>query len=169
VYRTCGRNSQFGTSWSDFYVHCRLRARPERQFHEWPRTKLCPLVLHIEIVAWQRAVELVTHVYRVTKTFPNDERFGLTSQLRRAAVSVPSNIAEGQGRFSRGEFKQFLGHARGSLLEMETQITIATNLGYLDSRESIPARPLFSIRWILNGLIGSLVACLEDWELATEH
>jgi four helix bundle protein len=89
-----------------------------------------------DLVAWQRAVELVTHVYRVTKTFPNDERFGLTSQLRRAAVSVPSNIAEGQGRFSRGEFKQFLGHARGSLLEMETQITIATNLGYLDIRES---------------------------------
>jgi four helix bundle protein len=89
-----------------------------------------------DLVAWKRAVELVTHVYGLTKSFPDDERYGLTAQLRRAAISVASNIAEGQGRFSRGEFKQFLGHARGSLLEIETQMTIATNLGYLDSRQS---------------------------------
>jgi four helix bundle protein len=102
-------------------------------------------------------VELVTHVYGLTKSFPDDERYGLTAQLRRAAVSVASNIAEGQGRFSRGEFKQFLGHARGSLLEIETQMTIATNLGYLDSRQSEVVFELSSeVGRILNGLISSL-------------
>jgi len=102
-------------------------------------------------------VELVTHVYGLTKSFPDDERYGLAAQLRRAAVSVASNIAEGQGRFSRGEFKQFLGHARGSLLEIETQMTIATNLGYLDSRQSEVVFELSSeVGRILNGLISSL-------------
>jgi len=102
-------------------------------------------------------VELVTHVYGLTKSFPDDERYRLAAQLRRAAVSVASNIAEGQGRFSRGEFKQFLGHARGSLLEIETQMTIATNLGYLDSRQSEVVFELSSeVGRILNGLISSL-------------
>jgi four helix bundle protein len=110
-----------------------------------------------DLVAWKRAVELVTHVYGLTKSFPDDERCGLAAQLRRAAVSVASNIAEGQGRFSRGEFKQFLGHARGSLLEIETQMTIATNLGYLDSRQSEVVFELSSeVGRILNGLISSL-------------
>jgi len=110
-----------------------------------------------DLVAWKRAVELVTHVYGLTKSFPDDERYGLTAQLRRAAVSVASNIAEGQGRFSRGEFKQFLGHTRGSLLEIETQMTIATNLGYLDSRQSEVVFELSSeVGRILNGLISSL-------------
>jgi four helix bundle protein len=110
-----------------------------------------------DLVAWKRAVELVTHVYGLTKSFPDDERYGLTAQLRRAAISVASNIAEGQGRFSRGEFKQFLGHARGSLLEIETQMTIATNLGYLDSRQSEVVFELSSeVGRILNGLISSL-------------
>jgi four helix bundle protein len=113
-----------------------------------------------DLVAWKRAVELVTHVYKITKGFPDDERFGLTSQLRRAAVSVPSNIAEGQGRFSRGEFKQFLGHARGSLLEVETQITIATNLGYLNVRErQFLLDSTSELGRILNGLIASLKSC----------
>ena len=110
-----------------------------------------------DLVAWKRAVELVTHVYGLTKSFPDDERYGLAAQLRRAAVSVASNIAEGQGRFSRGEFKQFLGHTRGSLLEIETQMTIATNLGYLDSRQSEVVFELSSeVGRILNGLISSL-------------
>jgi four helix bundle protein len=71
-----------------------------------------------ELVAWNKAMELVTEIYRVTHTFPKEELFGLMSQLRRAAVSIPSNIAEGKGRLSKGEFRQFLGNARGSLAEV---------------------------------------------------
>jgi len=74
---------------------------------------------------------MVTDVYRATQTFPKDETYGLSSQLRRSAVSVASNIAEGQGRLSKREFRQFLGQARGSLIEMETQVVIGANLGYV--------------------------------------
>ena len=83
------------------------------------------------LVVWQKAVDLVTDVYAATSVFPRHELFGLTSQLRRCAVSVPSNIAEGQGRATKGEFIQFLCHARGSLFELETQLHIACKLGYL--------------------------------------
>ncbi len=82
-----------------------------------------------DLIVWQKSVSMVTEVYRATKAFPGEETFGLTRQLRRWAISVASNIAEGQGRLSRREFRQFLGHARGSLIEMETQIAIAGNLG----------------------------------------
>jgi four helix bundle protein len=85
-----------------------------------------------DLVAWQVAVEMVTDVYQATGHFPKHELYGLTSQIRRAAVSVPSNVAEGQGRNSPGEFQQFLGHAKGSLVEMETQLIIAKNLKYLE-------------------------------------
>lgn len=102
-------------------------------------------------------MDLVTQIYRSTQSFPGCERFGLASQLRRAAVSVPSNIADGQGRQSTGEFKQFLGHARGSLLEVETQIFIARNLGYLSEEQSagLIKRTEEADR-ILNGLLNSL-------------
>jgi four helix bundle protein len=80
-----------------------------------------------DLVVWNKAMELVTEIYRVTHNFPKEELFGLMSQLRRAAVSIPSNIAEGKGRISKGEFRQFLGNARGSLAEVETQILIAQN------------------------------------------
>jgi four helix bundle protein len=82
-----------------------------------------------DLIAWQKAMDLVTAIYRVTGSFPREELYGLTSQLRRAAVSVPSNIAEGQARFSRKEFHHFLSQARGSLVEIETQLMIAENLG----------------------------------------
>lgn len=84
-----------------------------------------------ELIAWQKAMDLVTHVYDMTKRFPDDERFGLVSQMRRCAVSIPSNIAEGQARNTTGEFKQFIGVARGSIAELTTQILIAERLGYL--------------------------------------
>jgi four helix bundle protein len=92
-----------------------------------------------DLIAWQRAMDLVEAIYKATRRFPKDELYGLTSQLRRAAVSVPSNIAEGQGRLTSGEFKQFLGHARGSLLETEAQILLAGRLQYFaggDERSS---------------------------------
>jgi len=89
-----------------------------------------------DLIAWQRAMRLVTGIYEGTRPFPRDELYGLTNQLRRAAVSVPSNIAEGQARFSRKEFHHFLSLARGSLVEIETQLIIAQNLGYLPGQQN---------------------------------
>jgi four helix bundle protein len=100
---------------------------------------------------------LVLEVYRHTQAFPRIETYGLTSQLRRAAVSVPSNIAEGQARLSTGEFKQFLGNARGSLAEVETQVLIAKDLGYLDQNQSETLQSAAAeVGRILNGLLASL-------------
>ena len=75
-----------------------------------------------DLIAWQKAMQLVREIYDATGAFPKEELYGLTNQLRRAAVSVPSNIAEGQARLSAGKFRQFLSHARGSLVEIETQL-----------------------------------------------
>lgn len=82
--------------------------------------------------AWQKAVDLVEHIYRISHEWPREESFGLTSQIRRAAVSVPTNIAEGQGRGSKNEFLRFLHIAKGSLYELETQLLIAQRLRYID-------------------------------------
>ncbi len=110
-----------------------------------------------DLVAWQKAIAFVTEVYRVTARFPSQEQYGLTSQLRRAAVSVPSNIAEGQGRNTKGEFRQFLGHARGSLLEIETQLLIAQNLAYLSEADTEHLLGLCGeVFRIVNGLLHSL-------------
>jgi len=86
---------------------------------------------HHDLRVWQDAMELVTRIYSVTGTFPAEERFGLTSQIRRASISVPSNIAEGAARGSRKEFIHFLTIARGSLSELDTQLRIARNLEYV--------------------------------------
>jgi len=83
-----------------------------------------------ELKIWQKGVALAKQVYRVTEAFPSAERYGLAAQLRRAAVSVPSNIAEGQARSGTREFLQFLSHAGGSLAELETQILLSRDLGY---------------------------------------
>ncbi|HXD31189.1 MAG TPA: four helix bundle protein [Pyrinomonadaceae bacterium] len=83
-----------------------------------------------DLLVWQRAMELVILVYRITAQFPKHEIYGLTSQLRRASVSIPSNIAEGYGRGSRKEYLQFLGIAQGSLKELETQAILAERLNY---------------------------------------
>ena len=85
-----------------------------------------------DLVAWQKSMDLVTAVYRASQEFPKEEIFGLVSQTRRAAVSVPSNIAEGHARTSKKEFQYFLSNARGSLAELETQLTIAHQLAYRD-------------------------------------
>ncbi|MGA3048769.1 MAG: four helix bundle protein [Terracidiphilus sp.] len=86
-----------------------------------------------ELTVWQRAIQLTIAIYRLTRDFPREEVYGLTSQIRRSAVSVPSNIAEGQGRLSVGEFKQFLGIARGSNFEVQTQLEIARALKFENS------------------------------------
>jgi four helix bundle protein len=93
-----------------------------------------------ELVAWQKAMDLVVAIYQVTRTFPRDEQFGLINQLRRASVSVPSNIAEGQGRRLRKQFAMFLRVARGSLQEIDTQLLIAERLGYVNSGELQPVQ-----------------------------
>jgi four helix bundle protein len=110
-----------------------------------------------DLVVWKKSMALVLDVYRCTQAFPKIETYGLTSQLRRAAVSVPSNIAEGQARLSTGEFKQFLGNARGSLMEVETQILIARYLGYLERNDSENLLSAAAeVGRILNGLLASL-------------
>jgi four helix bundle protein len=88
------------------------------------------------LIVWAKAMDLVEEVYRLTSGFPNQERFGLTQQLRRAAVAIPSNIAEGHGRQSDGDFLRFLRIAQGSLREAETQVLIAGRLDYLDEHAS---------------------------------
>ena len=109
-----------------------------------------------QLIVWQKAMTLVTDIYRATQSFPGDERFGLTSQLRRAAVSIPSNIAEGQGRLTLGEFRQFLGYAKGSLCEVETQLLIAQNLGYFPGPPRSLLDNLNEVARLLNGLLNSL-------------
>lgn len=90
---------------------------------------------HQKLLAWQESMNLVEMVYRDTKSLPRHEVFGLTAQLRRAAISVPSNIAEGAARNSSGELAQFLGIANGSMAELETQLELAVRLGYMSGRE----------------------------------
>jgi four helix bundle protein len=116
---------------------------------------------HRDLIAWQKAMELVVAVYKLSKNFPKEELYGLTSQLRRAAVSIPANIAEGQGRRSKTEFKQFLGHARGSLLELDTHLELALRLEYLDSKEHASVQEqLREVGRITNGLMRSLTSDL---------
>jgi len=89
-----------------------------------------------DLVAWQRAMDLVVAVYRTTATFPADERFRLTAQVRRAAVSIPSNIAEGYGRPNRSDYTHFLDIARGSANEVETQVLLAVRLGFVRNEKA---------------------------------
>jgi four helix bundle protein len=110
-----------------------------------------------DLIAWQKAMQFVAAIYRATQVFPKEERYGITNQLRRAAVSVPSNIAEGQARFSHKEFKHFLSQARGSLVEIETQLLISENLGYLPSKSTgALLEAAAELGRILNGLIASI-------------
>jgi four helix bundle protein len=91
-----------------------------------------------QLLVWQRSMDLVETVYRVTARFPSGEQFGLISQMRRAAVSVPSNIAEGYGRLATGEYRHHLAIGRGSLLELETQILLSARLQYLGVDDTQP-------------------------------
>jgi four helix bundle protein len=108
-----------------------------------------------DLLVWQKAVTLVTRIYEITQCFPKEETYGLRSQIRRAAVSIPSNIAEGQARLNIKEFRQFLGVAKGSLAELDTQLVIAQNLGYLAGAD-LPIELLSEVRRMLQGLLSSL-------------
>jgi four helix bundle protein len=110
-----------------------------------------------DLVAWQKAMDLVEEIYRLTQDFPACEQFGLVNQLRRATVSVPSNIAEGQGHRSGKQFVHFLRMARGSLQEVETQIQIAGRLGYLNETAVSSVCALYEeVGRLLAGLIRSI-------------
>jgi four helix bundle protein len=109
------------------------------------------------LIVWQRSIQMTVATYKLTQGFPREEMFGLTSQLRRAAVSVASNIAEGYGRMSQGEYKQFLGMARGSNLEVQTQLFIAGELGYGNAQTLKQAEGLsMEVGKMLNAVIKNL-------------
>ena len=110
-----------------------------------------------ELIVWQKSINLVTEIYRITEKFPSNEIYGLTSQLRRASVSVPSNIAEGNTRRSKADYLQFLRIARGSCSEIETQIIISKNLEFIDDNtfETLILN-IIEISKMINGLINLL-------------
>jgi four helix bundle protein len=112
---------------------------------------------HRDLIVWQKAMALAREAYLLTRGLPKNEAQGLLIQIRRAAVSVPSNIAEGHGRLTDLQFRHFLGNARGSLCEMQTQIELAVDLGFLDGRK---ARELLDqgieVARLMNALIASL-------------
>lgn len=110
-----------------------------------------------ELIVWQKSIDLVTKIYKVTDKFPSSEIYGLTSQLRRASVSIPSNIAEGNTRRSKADYVQFLRIARGSCSEVDTQIIISKNLGFIDiiNFDELNSS-IIEISKMLNGLINSL-------------
>ena len=110
-----------------------------------------------ELFVWKKARLLAVHVYQSTEQFPKSEIYGLTSQIRRAVISVVSNIAEGQGRLTSGEFLHFLGQARGSLLEADAQLLVASDLSYLNAQQcETLSRELYEVLGLLNRLIESL-------------
>ena len=116
---------------------------------------------HRDLIVWQKSMDLVVLVYKATEGFPRHELYGLTSQIRRAASSVPANIAEGQGRRSKTEFRQFLGNARGSLLELDTHLELTLRLNYLTpSQYGRINEQLVEVSRILNGLMRSLTSAL---------
>jgi len=110
-----------------------------------------------DLECWRKAMDLVVDTYQVTKTFPSDERYGLVAQLRRAAVSVPSNIAEGRGRFGLGGFLYHLSVATGSLVEVETQFLISQRLNYLNQSEArVVLGKTAEVRRLLAGMVRAL-------------
>jgi len=111
-----------------------------------------------ELTVWQRAMEMTVRVYELTRNFPRDEIYGLTSQLRRASVSVASNIAEGRGRISQGEFQQFLGLAQGSNFEVQTQLEVSRRLS-LGSEASLNQAEKLSIE--VGKMLSALIASLQ--------
>jgi four helix bundle protein len=116
-----------------------------------------------DLVAWQRGMDLVVAVYEASRLLPADERFGLTAQMRRAAVSVPANIAEGYGRRARADYVRFVDIARGSANELETHLLISVRLGFLTDEQTAPVRSLVhEVQRITKGLVDSLAHPAKD-------
>jgi four helix bundle protein len=112
-----------------------------------------------DLVVWQKGISLAKAIYQLTIRFPGEEKFGLVSQMRRAAISIPSNIAEGQARHTTGEFIQFISHAEGSTAELETQLILSIELGFAEATSTKAAFVLLDdIRRMLNGLRRKLSA-----------
>ena len=106
-----------------------------------------------DLLVWQKGIVLVKRIYQLTKGFPTEEKFGLVSRMRRAAVSVPSNLAEGQARHTTGEFIQFISHPEGSIAELDTQLIIAVELSYCERADVSDVVALIAeLRKMLNGL-----------------
>ena len=100
-----------------------------------PKSSRTPIGSYRELRVWQLAMDIVIQIYSVTRAFPADEKFGLIAQLRRAAVAIPSNIAEGRSRLGAAEFRHFVSIARGSVAEVETQLAVAVALGFIGADE----------------------------------
>jgi four helix bundle protein len=135
-----------------------------------------------DLVVWQKSMDLAESVYCCTRSFPGEEMYGITSQMRRAVASIPANIAEGQARNNSGEFRQFLGIAMGSLVELETWVVLCVRIGYLDSTKSETLlADCEEIQRLLNGLKKSLKPkdsitktsrvkrATRNWKLETEN
>jgi four helix bundle protein len=112
-----------------------------------------------DLIVWQKSILLAKQLYVLSAKFPSDEKFGLISQMRRAAVSVPSNIAEGQARNTTGEFIQFISHSEGSAAELDTQLHLATELGFVTATE---AAPLFALTDEIRRMLNSLRRRLKE-------
>jgi len=111
-----------------------------------------------DLIVWQKAIELTVCIYQLTRSFPKDEIYGLVPQMRRAAVSVPSNIAEGRGRLNVGEFRHFLGMAQGSVYELQTQLLVARRLG-MGSDDSLNGAELLSNE--VSKMLGAFIQTLN--------
>ena len=112
-----------------------------------------------DLAVWQKGIALAKAIYELTSKFPGQEKFGLVSQMRRAAVSIPSNLAEGQARHTTGEFIQFISHAEGSTAELEKQLILSVELGFIAKEQTFDEFVLFDeIRRMLNGLRRKLSA-----------
>lgn len=111
-----------------------------------------------DLLVWQKGIALAKLVYGLTSNFPSEEKFGIVAQMRRAAVSIPSNIAEGQARHTKGEFIQFISHAEGSVAELDTQLILSIELNFCNSGDAAnPFELIGDLRRMLNGLRRKLV------------
>jgi len=131
-----------------------------------------PINSYRDLLVWQKGMALAKQIYTMTRAFPDDERFGLIAQMRRAAISIPSNIAEGQVRQGRKEFVQFLSHAGGSLAELDTQLLLAVEFGYCrDGGGPQTAATIQELQKMVATLRRKIAARLSagDQPLATNH